>query len=402
MTDPDEQTPLPPLRSPAPRVVIIGAGYAGAHAAVAAARGGDVEVVVIDQDGRHGFLPRLAGVAAGRLRAGDARAPLRELIDASVEVVHARAVHLDDDTGTVTLADATTIRADAIVVACGSGSPAGSVPGSAEHAATLHTAEDALALRRRLASVRRLVIVGAGATGVQLAAEVAARRSDVEVELIEVAGRVLPAEPDRLGHDALRTLRRLGVELRLGTEVTRVDRRGVVLADGSRRAGTVVWAGGWRADATELLPDAPLREGRAIVTADLRVAGFHRVLAAGDVAAHRDVLGRPLPMSAQSASQAGATAGRNAAALATGQRTRPARLLEIGRLVDLGARGVGRLGPVPLGWGPTDRLVPLLHLGVDLRHLWQLGGVAVAMAHAPGRNPRPVVPTAPERLHAVS
>ena len=395
-----EHDPPEPLRSPAPRVVIVGAGYAGSHAAVAARRAGDVEVVVVDQDGWHGFLPRLAGVAAGRLRASDARSPLRELT--GVEVVRAGVVRVDDEAGLLVLDDATTLQADAMVVTVGSGSPAGSVPGSSEHAATLHTPDDALRLRRRLARTRQLLVVGAGATGVQLAAEVAALRDDIEVHLIEVAGRVLPAEPQRLSEDATRYLHRVGVRLHLGTEVARIDRRGLLTGEGRRLDGTVVWAGGWRARADELLPDAPLLDGRAVVTSDLRVSGLRRVLAAGDVAAHRDVLGRPLPMSAQIASQAGAVAGRNAAALATGRATRPARLLELGRMIDCGARGVGRVGPVPLGWGPTARLVPLLHLGIDARHLWQLGGPVLALAHLPGRT-RPQVDTgARPNLHAVS
>lgn len=402
MSDLDDVDLPPPLHSPAPRVVIIGAGYAGSHAAAAASRSGDVEVVVIDHDGRHGFLARMAGVAAGRLRVSDARAPLQELVDADIEVVHGRAVRIDDEAGVVTLDDATTLRAAAVVVAAGSGSPAGSVAGSERYAATLHTPDDALRLRRRLARSSRLVVVGAGPTGVQLAAEVAAARPGIDVHLIEIAGRVLPAEPRRLGDDATQALLRVGVRLHLNTEVARVDRRGVVLGDGRRFDGTVVWAGGWRADASVLLPGAPTQDGRVIVTSDLRVSGLRRVLAAGDIAAHRDIVGRLLPMSAQIASQAGATAGRNAAALATGHPTRPARLFEIGRIIDLGDRGVGRIGPIPIGWGPTDRLVPLFHLAVDLRHLWQLGGVPVALAHTPGRrNDHPASEPAPV-LHAVS
>ncbi len=391
--------PPPALHSPAPRVVVVGAGYAGSHAAVAAQRAGGVEVVVVDHDGWHGFLPRLAGVAAGRLRASDARSPLRELT--GIEVVHARVVRVDDEAGQLILDDATTLQADAMVVTVGSGSPAGSVPGSSEHAATLHTPDDALRLRRRLARARRLLVVGAGATGVQLAAEVAAQQGDIDVHLIEIAGRVLPAEPARLGQDATRILHRVGVRLHLGTEVERIDRQGLRLGSGRRLDGTVVWAGGWRAQADELLPDAPLLDGRAVVTSDLRVSGLRRVLAAGDVAAHRDVLGRPLPMSAQIASQAGAVAGRNAAALATGQATRPARLLELGRLIDCGAHGVGRLGPLPLGWGPTARLVPLFHLGIDLRHLWQLGGPVLALAHLPGSTRDGTRPESVPPLHAV-
>jgi NADH:ubiquinone reductase (H+-translocating) len=381
------------------RIVVIGGGYAGSHAAVAARRAGG-EVTVIDQDGLHGFLPRLAGVAAGRLRAGDARTPLGELL--GVEVLRGSARRVESADRVVGLADGTSVPYDGLVVTVGSRTTVSPVPGADEHAWSLHTPDDALALRGALRTAPQLVVVGGGATGVQLAAEVAAARPELPVRLVEAGPRLLPAEPKLLGSSMHRLLDDAGVELHLGVPVAAIDAEGAALADGQRLEGLVVWAGGWDADASTLFPRAETIDGRVVVGRDLTVKGYDRVLAAGDIAAHRDVLGRPLPMSAQIAVQAGTAAGIAAVALAHGERTRWARLFELGRVIDLGSRGVGRIGPVPLGWGPTSRLVPLLHLAIDLRHLTQLGGPLAALAHAPGRGGNLDVGGHREPLRAVS
>ncbi len=365
-----------------PRIVVIGGGYAGSHAAVAARRAGGA-VTVVDQDGLHGFLPRLAGVAAGRLRAGDARTPLGELL--GVEVHLGSAERLDVDRRRVELAGGAVVPYDGLVVTVGSRTARSPVPGADEHAWSLHTPDDALALRVALRETSHLVVVGGGATGVQLAAEVAAAHPTMTVRLVEAGSRLLPAEPRMLGTSMRRLLDDAGVQVHLDVHASAIDADGVDLADGQRLDGLVVWAGGWEADASALLPRAEFRDGRVVVARDLTVTTYDRVLAAGDIAAHRDVLGRPLAMSAQIAVQAGAAAGASAVALARGERPTWARLFELGRVVDLGDRGVGRVGPVPLGWGPTARLVPLMHLAIDLRHLAQLGGPLTALAHAPGR-----------------
>jgi NADH:ubiquinone reductase (H+-translocating) len=291
---------------------------------------------------------------------------------------------------TVTLATGRRLVYDALVVTTGAEPLAPPVAGLRDHGLVLASDQDAVTIRR---AVRRaadqgsaMVVVGGGATGVQLAAEIAHRHPDVPVTLVELELRLLPAEPRVLGRAARRILRRAGVQVLLGVAVARVDDTGAVLDDGTRHEGVVAWAGGWRARGSALLPDVPTDRGRLVVDAELAVAGLTGVFAAGDTAAHHDVLGRPLAMSAQIASQAGEVAGRNAVAWAEGRPLRPAVLLELGRVLDLGGGvGVGRIGPVRLARRPLDRLVPALHLAIDLRHLWQLGGVAGVLDHAPGR-----------------
>lgn len=366
-----------------PTVLVVGAGYAGVHAA-RTARSNGAEVVLVDPDGRHDLAPRLAAVAGGRRGPGDAWAPLADVAD--VTWLRGRAVHVDVDGPSVQLDDGRTLTADAVVVTVGGSSSLPPVPGlDAERANTLRTASDALVLREELPDADALVVVGGGATGVQLAAEAAASHQHLRVTLVEAGDALLPAYAAGLGRHASRVLSRRGVDVRTATHATAADERGVDLSDGTRVEGLVVWATGTVADGNALLPDAPTSEGRLLVDRRLRVRG--RVLAAGDVALHRDLLGRPIAPSAQVALQAGRAAGANAAAVARGQLPRAAPLLDLGWVVDLGAgHGVAQIGPVQLRGPLLDRLPPVLHETVDARHLLQAGGLSALLGHAPGRH----------------
>lgn len=367
-------------------VVVLGAGYAGAHAAHRAARAG-ADVTVVDPTACHGFAPRWAAIAGGRVPAGDVAAPLTSVVE-GVRVVPDRAVAVDVDGQRVDLAGGGTLRYDALVVTTGARAATPDLPGLADHAWTLDGPEATLALREVLAADDRpLVVVGGGATGVQLATETAQAHPGRVVHLVEAGPALLPEEPARLRRAAGRQLARVGVAVTLGVAVARTEATGVVLADGSHREGHVVWAGGWTTTGHDLLPDAATEDGRLLVDLDLAVPGHPHVYAAGDVAAHRDVFARPLPMSAQIAAQAGKVAGRNAALVPAGSPPAPAVLLEAGRVLDLGGVGLARVGPVRLTGRPLDRVVPLLHQAIDLRHLWQLGGPRAVYRHAPGRNP---------------
>lgn len=371
-------------------VVIIGGGYAGIHAAHAAIRAGG-HVTLVEPTGRHGLVTRGAAVAGGRSPRTDADLGLAELFDpADVEVVMSPALGLDHATRTVTTADGRRWPGESVVITSGAVPAPPPVEGAADNAWQLGSAGDAIALRERLASAGSVVIVGGGATGVQLAAEIVSRHPDRQVTVIEAGPRLLPGEPRRLGHGAARILRTARVDVRIATPVESVTASGVRLADGTSLDGVVLWAGGWRPTGAALLPTAPVTNGRLRVDPDLQVVGHPGIFAAGDVAHHLDVAGRPLPMSAQIAVQAGAAAGRNAVTWSRSGHTRRPRLLELGRVVQMGAAsGVARVGPVRLGTRATDRLVPWLHLTIDLRHLWQLGGIGALRHHAPGHVERP-------------
>ena len=368
-------------------VLVVGGGFAGLHALRAVDRLG-VRASVINRTGDHDFVTRLAAVAGGTVPAADARRPLSHFAD-DVEVASVVAVA----DGAVELADGRRITADAVVVT------AGAVPSSPpieglEHAVALRTAADALALRERIAGASSVVIVGGGASGVQLAGAVAHAHPDVAVHLVDAETRLLAGLPAGLGAGAARILGGRGVEVHLGRAVDRITVDGVVL-DGDVIAGLVVWAGGFTADAARLgVPTAD--DGRISVDRELRITGMHRTFAAGDVAAHVDRDGHPLPMSAQIAVRAGTQAGRNAARVVRGEPTERADLQQLGWVLDLGGRrGLAQLGPFVLTGPVADLVPPLLHEAIDLKNLLEIGGAgALRFATGSVRSLVPLVPLA--------
>lgn len=365
-------------------VLVVGAGYAGIRAAAAARREGS-RVTLVDRTGNHEFSTRLAAVAGGRAPSGDGWAPVEDMVDCEVE--RATVVGVDTAGPSVRLEDGRRLSGDAVIVAAGADTAWPDVPGVDTHVMGLRTVADALTIRRELIEADRLVVVGGGPTGVQLASEAARRHRHLDVTIIEAMSELLPSLPDKVGTRAEQVLRRRGVDVRRRSSVTRVDEHGVVLDTGSRVDGTVVWATGFAADGSALLPGADTVDGRLQVDTSLRIPGSVAVFAAGDVAAHVDVFGQPMEMSAQTAVRGGAVAGRNAVRVARGLPPSPALLFDVGRIVTMGRHvGVGRVLGVNLSRPLLDRWVPLLHDGVELRHLLETGGVHAVLGHAPGRH----------------
>ncbi len=383
-------------------VLVVGGGYAGLHAATALDRAG-VPVTMVDADSAHGFITRLASVAAGGAPEGDAFAPFREL---GFSVVQGRVEQVED--GRVTLDDGSVIEASSVVIAAGSVAAKPPIPGI-DHAATLRTTADALALRREVSKTDEVLIVGGGATGVQLAGEISLANPGTTVRLVEEAPTLLAAYGRRLGLDAWGTLTRRGVLMHLGQRVDRIDSAGLVLDSGRRLDGLVVWAGGFRSVGTVFGDDLPLHDGRIAVNADLRVRGWKRTFAAGDVAAHLDDRGEVLPMSAQIAVQAGTGAAENAVRLYRGRPTRPIPLKQRGWVLDLGGgRGVADLGGIELVGPLLGRLAPVLHTAIDVKNLLEIGGLGglrfLPGAHRPpaGTTPFPTASDTREPLTAAA
>lgn len=362
-------------------ILVVGGGYAGAHAAVAARRHG-IRPTIVDRTGRHAFLTRLAAVAAGTAPAGDADTDLAELTGA--DVVRGDVVEAGD--GYVVLEDGRRIDADAVILTVGAEPTRPEVPGLLDHAQPLRTERDALRLRDLLESAEGVVVIGAGATGVQLAGALRSSHRSTLTHLVDRESAVLATFSPALGRRAESVLRARGVELHLGVDVAEIRTDGVVLANGRELDGVPVWAGGFESRGDELL-DADVVSGRLVVDESMLVHGRERTFAAGDVAAHRDRRGRLRPMSAQIAVQAGRAAGANAVRFVESRSLRAARLMDLGWVVDLGGgKGVAELGPVPLAVPGADRFVPTLHTLIDLRNLYEVGGLQAVARDAPGRS----------------
>jgi len=348
-------------------VLVVGGGYAGVHAARSVIRAGR-RAFIIDPTGRHDFVTRLAAVAGGTAPVDDASVALTDFTD---DVIIGSMASIQD--GEVTLDDGRVFTADAVVVTAGAAPLQPPIEGLG-FALKLRTADDALALRAEIDAASSVVIVGGGATGVQLAGAVAVKHPNVDVTLIDGSETLLAGMGEATGADAERILRDRGVDVRLGSDVDEITDGSVSVA-GDTIEGLPVWAAGYTARADDF--GFPVDEtGRIDVDDYLRVRGWTRTFAAGDVAAHRDGRGHELAMSAQIAVQAGDVAGRNALRLLRGDILDRARLTHRGWVLDLGGfRGLAEIGPVTLSAPFLDLVPPVLHWAIDVKHLIETRGL---------------------------
>ena len=348
-------------------VLVVGGGYAGVHAARSVVRAGR-RAFIIDPTGRHDFVTRLAAVAGGTAPERDASVPLSDFSD---DVIVGSMSSIVD--GAVTLDDGRTFTADAVIVTAGAVPIAPPIDGL-DLALPLRTADDALRLRAAIDAASSVVIVGGGATGVQLAGATAATHPGVAVTLVDGSDALLAGFGDAVGADAERILRDRGVDIRLGSSVDEIGERSVSVG-GETIEGLPVWAAGFSARADDF--GFPVdQSGRIDVDRFLRVQGWDRTFAAGDVAAHRDGQGREMAMSAQIAVQAGDIAGRNALRLLRGDTLDRARLSHRGWVLDLGGfRGLAEIGPVTLSAPFLDLVPPVLHWAIDVKHLIETRGL---------------------------
>jgi NADH dehydrogenase len=385
-----------PPRADAPRIVIVGAGFAGLSAARALA-GGDARVTVVDRRNHHLFQPLLYQVATAALSPGDIAAPIRHVLahQANVEVILGEVRRIAPEARAVELADGPPLRYDALVLATGASHSYFGREDWAPVAPGLKTLEDALEIRRRIltayeraersddpaarAALLTFVVVGGGPTGVELAGAIAeiARHTlaadfrhieppSTRVILLELLPRVLPAYSERLSEAARRQLEALGVEVRTGAEVTAIDAGGVEVRGVRIPARTVLWGAGVAASALGRTLGVPLdRSGRVEVGPDLAIPGHPEVFVAGDLA--RLVQdGKPVPGIAPAAIQAGRRAARNALRLTHGRPTLPFRFHDRGALSTIGrAAAVGTVKGVELTGLPAW----LVWLGVHIAYL---------------------------------
>jgi NADH dehydrogenase len=366
---------------PAPHVVILGCGFGGLAAAKAFA-GADVRVTLIDRENHHLFQPLLYQVATAGLASVAIAAPIRHMFrrQRNVTTLLAEARAIDIPGKRVVLDDGTAIAYDHLIVATGATHSYFGHDEWAPFAPGLKTLDDAMEIRRRIllayehaeratdpAVQRRLldfVVVGGGATGVELAgtlAEIARhtlrdefRHIDsrtAHVTLIEGAERVLPTYPPDLSEKARRQLERLGVKVRTNTRVTRIDAEGVWIGDQQLAAGTVVWAAGIAASPLARTLGVPLdRAGRVAVAPDLSVPDHPDVFVIGDLAAVTSD-GKPVPGIAPAAKQMGRRAARNILARIAGRPTQAFRYIDYGSLATIGRNsGVAVIGPFKF-WG---------------------------------------------------
>ena len=376
------------MHAAAAHVVVIGAGFGGLTAArrlAAAAEDRPLQVTLLDRRNHHTFQPLLYQVATSGLQPQDVGHPLRPIFGlrrrssrpTAVEVRLGEATAIDRDAHEVRLADGSSLPYDRLVVAAGAVTSDFGVPGVAEHAFTLKSLPEALALRDHVLrqfeqaatdpgadpGLLTFVVAGGGPTGVELAGALAELVDDVlrrdhprldlrrvRIVLVEMADRLLGAFHDRSGRYALRALRRRGVEVRLGTALARAEADHVELDDGTTvPTRTLVWVAGVTAAPLAGQLGVPLtRGGRVEVTPTLQLPDDRDVHVIGDVAAARDEHGELLPQLAPVALQQGRyVADRIVADLDGEADDTPFRYVDKGTMATIGRHDA--VAELPLG-----------------------------------------------------
>ena len=376
-----------------PHVLILGCGFGGLFAAQALARA-PVRVTVLDRTNHHLFQPLLYQVATAGLSAPAIAAPIRHVLarqsNATVLLGEARSV--DVPRHVVHLADGEEIAYDHLIVATGASHSYFGNDAWEAFAPGLKSLDDAFEIRRRFlfaferaeretdaakrAAWLTFVVVGAGATGVEMAGTMAEmarhtlrgefRRFDpgsARIVLIEGTRQVLPTYPERLSEKALQQLERLGVITRLGRGVTHIDTAGVQLGNERLEARTVIWCAGVAASPLGATLGVPLDPaGRVIVEPDLSVPKHPEITVIGDLASvptHQP----PVPGIAPAAKQMGRLAASNVLRRLRDEPAAAFRYRDYGMLATIGrSAAVAVFGKVRLSGFPAWVIWLLAHI----------------------------------------
>jgi NADH dehydrogenase len=387
------------------QIVVAGAGYAGLHVALRLAaklRSSPlVELTLVDRHDYHQVITELPRVAGGTRAADAVRIPLQDVLAERVRFVQTEITGFDL-AGQRLRTGTGPIGWSRLVLALGSGPNDFAIPGLAQRALSVYSASDAERVweaanqaltaaaaetdperQRRLATV---VVGGGGATGVELAGELAEILPEVAgrhglapdrpaVQLVEAGAAILAGSSPQLIDKAARILSDLGVQVRTNAAIAAATEEGFRLTDGQLvEGGVFVWAGGVKAP--ELVADSALptgHNGRVKVDRYLRVLDHPDIYVAGDLASVTDPrIGHVLPPLAQVALEEGETVAHNLDAEMSGRPLEAFTFHDKGFVVSVGTRrGVADVAGLTSG----GRLAHLLKDAIEweyrqsVRHL---------------------------------
>jgi NADH dehydrogenase len=346
-----------------PHVVVVGAGFGGVAATSELAKEG-FRVTLLDRHPYNTFQPLLYQVATGGLNPGDVTYSLRYFAarHAGVRFRRAAAVGIDHESKEVICDDGVRIGFDYLVIGNGIATNHFGIPGAAEYTMSMYTRAEALRVRDTIFGSLEIiagtsdpntggftiVIVGGGATGVEMAGQLAELKTEtipstypelnparVHVVLVEMGEHLLAPFDDSLRQYALRELIKRGVDVRLRTAISEVHADRVDFKDGSSMpVDLVIWAAGVAGDPVLRGWGLPIgRAGRIEVDPDTSVVGHEKIFAVGDASV---IVEDPLPQLAQPAIQTGKHAAKQIARLYRGLDTETFSYFDKGTMATIG------------------------------------------------------------------
>ncbi|WP_017710908.1 NAD(P)/FAD-dependent oxidoreductase [Prochlorothrix hollandica] len=355
--NPDSAAPFPaPDTTPTPpRICILGGGFGGLYTALRLGQlawDGETppEIVLIDQGDRFVFLPLLYELVTEELETWEIAPPFTELLQHTpVRFVQGTVSAIDVAEQRVMLADGQGFHWDRLVLALGSETPLGGVPGVADHALAFRTVQDVYQLKERLRLLEqshrdkiRVAIVGAGYSGIELACKLADRLGDRgRIRLIERDYQILSHSPEFNRESVRQSLQERGIWLDLETTVQSISADSIALdyrnEVESIPVDLVLWTvGNQVVPVVQSLPLPRTPQGRLSIEPTLQVVGHPHIFALGDLAEGRDGSGQKIPPTAQAAFQQADYAGWNLWASLEDRPLLPFRYQHLGEMMALG------------------------------------------------------------------
>lgn len=366
------------------RVLVLGGGYAGLSLVrrLESRLPDDVELTLVDDTGDHLLVHEVHRVVRRPDVAEIITVPLSDLLDRA-ELLTGRVDAVDRDARTVEIDDGRELGYDYLAVCLGSQTADYGIPGVGEHGIPLKSVADAARIREAFLSLddERVVVGGAGLSGVQCAGELAAldreEGRDTDVVLVEQESAVAPSFPENFREAVQTELTDRGVDVRTDTTVSAVTDGEIRTDDGALDYGALVWTGGIRG------PDA-LGGERPVVRSDLRLD--RRTFVLGDAGRVVDADGEAVPASAATAIREARPAADNVASLVKAEleggdpddfapRLRDYRFDVPGWIVSVGDGAVAQVGPTVLRGAAARAMKATVGAG----HLGSVGAVRKAV-----------------------
>ena len=386
-----------------PKIVVLGAGYAGLVATRRLSQklsAEEAEIVLINKHNYHYESTWLHEVAAGTINPNQARFMLTDVVNPKkVRLIYDTVQEVKKDEKRVVLENSE-VSYDYLIVALGFVSNTFGIPGMEEHAYAIEDIDSSRLIAEHIeyqfakyatndnASEDSLTILvgGGGFTGIEFVGELAEKvpqlckkydidRSKARIINVEAAPSILPVFDEDLVTYAKKSLEDRGVELRIGAPIKECTEEGFIVGDDKEliKAGTVVWTGGVTGNPVLAKSGFEVFKGKVNVDADLRVPGVEDIFILGDCSWTMDKeSGRPYPPTGQLATQEGATAADNIIALLRNEPLKDFVFSNKGTVASLGiSDGIGNILD---GTKLRGKAAAAMKKVVDDRSLYMVGG----------------------------
>lgn len=395
------------LSNQKPRVVVLGAGYAGMMTTkklTKLLRPEQAEIVLVNKHNYHYQTTWLHQVAAGTINQNQVRMMISDVIDTKhrVNLIQDSVLEIKKDEKTVVLENGE-LQYDILVVGLGFESATFGITGMKENAFAIQTIDSSRLIYDHIEyqfsrykneegnkeELLTILVGGSGFTGIEFVGELTesvknlCRKYDIprykaRIINVEAAPSILPGFDEELVTYAKSSLEARGVEFRTGTMIKECKEDGFVVGEGEEiKAGTVVWTGGVQANSILGKSGFEITKGRVTVNSDLRAPGYRDIFILGDCAWVMDKENdRPYPPNAQNAMQQADTAAQNIASLIYGGAMQEYKFENKGTVASLGgSEAIGTVFDRQLFGKPAKTMKNV----VDNRYLFMLGGPGLVL-----------------------